>query len=634
VTPADQIAAYVACVFDPADCVEVRRLPCRRSSWHRADALPAFADSLAQDNRAGENIYVGANPRLASDQRGDDSVELARCVFADFDKTTVEDALRRVAAAGLPVPTLTVASGHGAHVFWRFDEPFTDMGEWRRIQKNLIALLSTDPHVHNPERIMRLPGFENHKLPVAACAIVEAEPTRVYAWADVLPLIPPAVAVHEPAGDAGPAASAGDVVSEGGRNTYLMKLAGTMRRQGMTREAIEPALLIMNRQQCRPPLAEDEVRGIAGSASKYQPTPDGDDRPVLLPAFKTARELLSNHPHLRPPVIHGLLRQGETMNLIAPSKTGKSWLVNDLALSIATGRVWLGKFMVERGDVLILDNELHGETTANRLPKVAEARGILSDEWVDRLHVENLRGRLADVFNMRPYFDAIQRGRFKVIVLDAFYRFMPRDSDENDNGTVADIYNQLDRYAAQLDCGFILIHHSTKGSQSEKAVTDVGAGAGAQSRAADTHLILRAHEQDGAVVMDAAVRSWAPIDPLCLRWGFPIWTPDESLDPAQLRRTSGRRRREPAPVEQSANAKLEEWAPERFVAAFVTTEPADKKVIAARARMAKLGVREIDTLLTVAEADGRVHRWAYPKDRVVYLATRPQTVTETMKAAG
>ena len=48
-------------------------------------------------------------------------------------------------------------------------------------------------------------------------------------------------------------------------------------------------------------------------------------------------ELIQRHPKLRDPVIHGLLRRGETMNIIAPSKTGKSWLVNDLALAIATG---------------------------------------------------------------------------------------------------------------------------------------------------------------------------------------------------------------------------------------------------------------------------------------------------------
>ena len=70
------------------------------------------------------------------------------------------------------------------------------------------------------------------------------------------------------------------------------------------------------------------------------------------------------------------------MNAISAPKVGKSWLVSDLALAIASGRPWLGMDCVPR-EVLILDNELHGETSANRIPKVAERRGV-SVRYVQR----------------------------------------------------------------------------------------------------------------------------------------------------------------------------------------------------------------------------------------------------------
>src|SRR5207253_1838389 len=73
------------------------------------------------------------------------------------------------------------------------------------------------------------------------------------------------------------------------------------------------------------------------------------------------------------------------------------------------------------------------------------------------------------------------------------------------------------------------------GSQADKAVTDVGAGAGSQSRAADSHLILRPHEEAGCFVLAAVVRSFAPVEPLPLRWEFPIWTPADDLDASKLR---------------------------------------------------------------------------------------------------
>ena len=71
---------------------------------------------------------------------------------------------------------------------------------------------------------------------------------------------------------------------------------------------------------------------------------------------------------------------------------------------------------------------------------------------------------------MRAYFGAIDPGRFKVIVLDAFYRFLPKGKDENDNATITSLYNALDEYASTLGCSFILIHHSSKGMQSDNGV--------------------------------------------------------------------------------------------------------------------------------------------------------------------
>ena len=49
--------------------------------------------------------------------------------------------------------------------------------------------------------------------------------------------------------------------------------------------------------------------------------------------------------------------------------------------------------------------------------------------------------------------------------------------------------------AARLGAAIVLVHHTTKGAQAGKSVTDIGAGGGAQSRAADTHLVARYDEK-------------------------------------------------------------------------------------------------------------------------------------------
>ncbi len=133
------------------------------------------------------------------------------------------------------------------------------------------------------------------------------------------------------------------------------------------------------------------------------------------------------------------------MNVIASPKMGKSWMVTDLALAVASGRKWLDIFETVRGNVLIIDNELHRETSANRIPKVMKARGISMEEVGDKLFVENVRGKLQDIYGLNDYFDQLKPGKFKLIILDAFYRFMPKDTtDENDNGSMSHVYNLLD----------------------------------------------------------------------------------------------------------------------------------------------------------------------------------------------
>lgn len=244
-------------------------------------------------------------------------------------------------------------------------------------------------------------------------------------------------------------------------------------------------------------------------------------------------EMIANFQGLNKPIIHGLLREGETMNVIASPKIGKSWLVNSLTISIASGMDWLG-LKINQGRVLLIDNELHQNTTTYRYMEVTKALNLPSHLYSDQLRVRSLRGQLKDMNELSNIFNRIKPGRYAVIVIDAFYRTLPAGTDENDNGAIAALYNQLDIHACRLNCAFILIHHTSKGNQANKSVTDVGAGAGAQSRAADTHVILRAHEDDNKVVMDAATRSWPPLDTLVLAKQHPLFMIDDDADPTAL----------------------------------------------------------------------------------------------------
>jgi len=277
--------------------------------------------------------------------------------------------------------------------------------------------------------------------------------------------------------------------------------------------------------------------GIDSPAEAAAPAPDiaASQREATLARFgpRTLAERFQEDFSLNPPVVHGLLREGETMNLVASSKTGKTWLALNLAVSVASGLDWLG-LRLEQGGVLYIDNELHANTSTYRFHTIGTAMGLDARLYGPQLTTVSLRGKLATLAELGSLFRAYPPGSFKLVVIDAFYRALPSGTDENDNAGMAQVYNLIDQYAAQMGCAFVLVHHTSKGNQAAKSVTDVGAGAGSQSRAVDTHVVLRPHEQPGLVVLEAAVRSFPPLQPRVLSWDWPLFAPTEEADPSAL----------------------------------------------------------------------------------------------------
>jgi len=221
-------------------------------------------------------------------------------------------------------------------------------------------------------------------------------------------------------------------------------------------------------------------------------------------------------------------------------------------------------------------------------------------------------------------------------VLDALYRFWPPEASENDNAAVAGFYNVIDSLADRLNCCFVLIHHTSKGSQAGKSITDVGAGAGAISRAADCHLTLIAHEADTSkfpvVVLDAGPRSWPPVEPVCLRFIWPIWTAAPELDPTALKPDRPRRRKTETATETEPAAPTD--AALDFAGKYVGKEPATRATILDAALRGGINENRGKKLLAAAEGRKLVYRWKNGSTSPVQFANAEQpklTVVEDSK---
>jgi hypothetical protein len=338
----------------------------------------------------------------------------------------------------------------------------------------------------------------------------------------------------------------------------------------------------------------------------------------------TAATLVEHGPAMAEPIVEGVCRVGEIVNIISGSKSYKTYLLIALLLCITAGKTWLG-FTTHRVRVLLIDNELHPGTLKHRIRTIASALAIDLNELGDFFQVVSLRGRLRDIRQMRGFFAGIKPGHYGVVALDSWYRLIPPDVDEISNSQMTGLYNLLDEYAAMLLAAIVLIHHSTKGRQGDKQITDVGAGAGAMSRAADCHLILRAHRNDDCAVLQSALRSFAPMPPIGLRWTYPTWGPAQDIDVTDLQRDKAKRI-----ADKPEEPAEEPWTPQRFTATFLAADPRTEATILSAADAADLSERKAKRLLNAAMDGGLAYRWTYANRKTPHrFAIIEQPVTAT-----
>lgn len=264
----------------------------------------------------------------------------------------------------------------------------------------------------------------------------------------------------------------------------------------------------------------DEYR-ISGDPQPTVHTPR-TDKGIVSALMVTGQPLkFSQDPDLRRPIMHGLLRAGETLRLVGPPGIGKTWLAIDLAMSVATGQNWLQTFVMGAGPVLYINSDLHRETIVDRIRQVADARDIFRCTLHERLHVEVLRGRKTEEFQLEAYLGGLEPHQFQLIVIDSLEGLLWRDST-----STRQVLLDLERHAERLCCSFALVQScsATNSSNDCSALKDLDSLAGV----VDTHLELQPTPESECVQLNVSARGWPPVPPRTLRWRYPVWEPDQS----------------------------------------------------------------------------------------------------------
>ena len=265
---------------------------------------------------------------------------------------------------------------------------------------------------------------------------------------------------------------------------------------------------------------EDIVDGAAQSASER------------LPPIQSVKELLANQPKKPVEVVGGLLHQSSKMVVGGASKSNKTWVLVDLAVSVATGEPWWG-FSTEQGCVLYVNLELAETFFTDRIKAVATTKNVDPSEKLD---VWNLRGHAADLDHLLPTIIQTVSQKYSLIVLDPIYKLLG-GRDENRTGDIASLLNGVEKLAVETGAAIAFGAHFSKGNQASKESIDRIGGSGVFARDPDTILTMTRHEKDGAFTVEAILRNHPPIMPFVVDWDFPLMRRDDDLDPAKLKQS-------------------------------------------------------------------------------------------------
>lgn len=177
---------YVRELFGPEEHAAI--LVRNRSTGHTVQTIaqaetiasPPFQNWLAAQNACGYDVFLGMNPiKDGAFSRTKAHIKDIRHVYLDLDREGDQalEAIRN--STEVPAPNFVLDTSPGKHqVVWKVSG-FTQ-GEAEDLLHNLADRFGGDLAATDSTRVLRLPGFANHKLPDEFIVQARHESDAVY----------------------------------------------------------------------------------------------------------------------------------------------------------------------------------------------------------------------------------------------------------------------------------------------------------------------------------------------------------------------------------------------------------------------------------------------------------------------
>ncbi len=181
---------YVRELFEPTDNAAI--LVRNRSTGHTVQTIakaetiasPGFQTWLTNQSASGYDVFMGMNPvKDSAYTRTKQNIKQIRHVYLDLDRKGDEalEAIRN--STEVPGPNFVLDTSPGKHqVVWKVSGISQDEAE--SLLHNLANQFGGDLAATDSTRVLRLPGFANHKLPEEFIVQARKESDAVYTLRD------------------------------------------------------------------------------------------------------------------------------------------------------------------------------------------------------------------------------------------------------------------------------------------------------------------------------------------------------------------------------------------------------------------------------------------------------------------
>ena len=291
-------------------------------------------------------------------------------------------------------------------------------------------------------------------------------------------------------------------------------------------------------------LAQKAKENGSGTVSKAESTPQDPEAPEqpasLTDLFGESAlvDVIADYKNEIPEkkwVIEGICTEGECAIMSGSSKSGKSYLMTNLAITAARGWKWLNRFQCKKSRVLYLNGENSLDDARERFHACFDAMGV-NPEDCEQIKMVCADGAMTPIDSIKGTLIAeIRKNQYGICILDPLYCFYAgSEVDEQDAKRFVSSIKEVCRETGTV---VVCVHHHSKGAMMYSNASSRASGSGMLQRAFSTLLDVSeiANTEDLVPILDGQ-RAYelsgqprqAPMFKINLIFDFPRWYEDQA----------------------------------------------------------------------------------------------------------